>query len=61
MKQLEDSQLETFDTEYVNNKRWAIVKEKIDKDFPDGNFTFLDIGGGNGKFADRLLKAYPST
>ncbi|BDA70166.1 hypothetical protein CAL7716_043320 [Calothrix sp. PCC 7716] len=61
MKQLEYSQLETFDTEYVNNNRWEIVKEKIDNDFPDGNFTFLDIGGGNGKFADRLLMAYPQS
>jgi Methyltransferase domain len=59
MKQLEDSQLETFDTEYVNDKRWTIVKEQIDQDFPDGDFTFLDVGGGNGLFADRLLTNYP--
>jgi len=59
MKQLEDSQLETFDTEYVNEQRWKIVKEQINKDFPEGDFSFLDIGGGNGLFADKLLANYP--
>jgi hypothetical protein len=39
MKQLEDSQLEAFDTEYVNDKLWQIVKEKIDQDFPEGNLS----------------------
>lgn len=61
MKQLEDSQLETFDTEYVNDKRWQIIKEQIDRDFPKGDFTFLDVGGGNGLFADRLLSNYPKS
>lgn len=61
MKQLEDSQLETFDTEYVNDQRWEIIKEQIDKDFPNGDFSFLDVGGGNGVFADRLLEYYPKS
>ncbi|NJO57968.1 MAG: class I SAM-dependent methyltransferase [Richelia sp. RM2_1_2] len=61
MKQLEDSQLETFDTEYVNDKRWQIIKEQIERDFPEGDFTFLDVGGGNGLFADRLLSNYPKS
>jgi hypothetical protein len=59
MKKLEDSQLETFDAEYISDNCWEIVKEQIEKDFPDDDFTFLDIGGGNGKFADRLLANYP--
>jgi O-methyltransferase domain len=61
MKQLEDSQLETFDTEYVNEQRWKIIKAQIDKDFPSGDFNFLDVGGGNGVFADRLLEYYPNS
>lgn len=61
MKQLEDSQLKTFDTEYVDEKRWKIIKAQIDKDFPDGDFSFLDVGGGNGVFADRLLEYYPKS
>jgi SAM-dependent methyltransferase len=60
MKQLEDSQLISFDKEFVNDRRWDMVREQIDKDLPDGDFRFLDIGGGNGRFADRLLAAYPN-
>jgi Methyltransferase domain len=61
MKQLEDSQLETFDLEHVNDRLWEIIKEQIDKDFPNGDFNFLDVGGGNGVFADRLLDYYPNS
>jgi hypothetical protein len=60
LKQLDDSQLETFDTEYINEARWDIVSRQIERSFPDGNFTFIDVGGGNGQFADRLLAAYPN-
>lgn len=59
MKKLDDSQVESFDTEYVEEGRWDTVKAHIDQDFPDGDFSFLDVGGGNGKFADRLLAQYP--
>jgi len=59
LKKLDDVQVEAFDTEYVNGSRWEVVKSRIDRDFPDGEFSFLDIGGGNGKFADRLLEQYP--
>jgi Methyltransferase domain len=61
MKQLDDSQLETFDTEYVNDRLWKSITEKIDRDFPDGDFSFLDVGGGNGVFTDRLLGYYPNS
>ncbi len=59
MKQLSDDQLATFDTEYVTEPLWDILSRHIDKAHPDGRFNFLDIGGGNGVFADRLLDAYP--
>ena len=60
MKQLSDEQLATFDTEYVTDALWEILARHIDQTHPDGRFTFLDIGGGNGVFADRLLAAYPA-
>jgi hypothetical protein len=60
MRTLDDTQLETFDTEYVNEARWQIITACIDRDFPQGDFRFIDIGGGNGKFTDRLLAAYPN-
>jgi trans-aconitate methyltransferase len=61
MKKLDDSQLEVFDTEYVNEERWHIVTNCINRDFPSGNFKFIDVGGGNGNFTDRLLEAYPGS
>jgi SAM-dependent methyltransferase len=60
MRKLDDSQVEAFDTEYVEGRRWGTVKRLIDNDFPDGTFRFLDIGGGNGRFVDRLLEHYPN-
>jgi SAM-dependent methyltransferase len=60
LRKLEDSQAATFDTDYVDEARWGSVKAGIDRDFPTGDFTFLDVGGGNGRFADRLLEEYPN-
>lgn len=60
MKKLDDSQVEAFDTDYVSHARWETIKARIDRDFPNDDFRFLDLGGGNGMFADRLLEAYPN-
>jgi SAM-dependent methyltransferase len=59
--QLNDDQLEIFDQEYVHDGLWKPIKACIDRDFPDGRFRFLDVGGGNGVFADRILAAYPES
>ncbi|MGA1875208.1 MAG: class I SAM-dependent methyltransferase [bacterium] len=59
IKKLTAKQTATFDAEYVNATRWRIVRDFIDHDFPKGNFCFLDIGGGNGIFTDRVLREYP--
>ena len=61
IKQLSEDQLETFNTEYVNGKFWDAVVELIDKHFTAGKFTFMDIGGGNGVFTDRILNRYPQS
>ncbi|PYS77951.1 MAG: methyltransferase [Acidobacteria bacterium] len=61
MKKLDDSQVVAFDTEYVDDTRWLTVRMGIDRDFPVGEFTFLDVGGGNGRFADRVLAEYPGS
>lgn len=60
-KKLADSQVEDFDTEYVNGEIWESLKKKIDKQFGSNPFRFLDIGGGNGLFADRMLEAFPNS
>lgn len=59
MRKLSDEQVEAFDRDYVDTRRLARVAAKIDSDFPDGSFTLLDVGGGNGRFADQLLALYP--
>ncbi len=59
MRTLDDSQLEQFDDEYVSDDVWQEIEPAIAASFPDGRFTFIDIGGGNGRFADRMLAAFP--
>lgn len=59
--QLANDQLASFDQEYTTNERWERVKLCIDHDFNDGNFSFVDVGGGNGLFADRVLANYPQS
>lgn len=59
VKKLDDTQVEAFDTDYVEGNRWSVLKAQIDRDFPDGDWTFLDVGGGAGKMADLLLATYP--
>jgi SAM-dependent methyltransferase len=58
-KKLDDQQLEAFDTEYVTPELWEIVSRQIDATWPSGKFRFIDLGGGNGKFADALIARYP--
>jgi 16S rRNA G1207 methylase RsmC len=31
------------------------------RDFPDGHFNFIDIGGGDGLFADKVLARFPNS
>lgn len=59
MKKLSDEQVEAFDREYVDEDRFRRICQTIDRDFPDGRFSFLDVGGGNGHFCDQLLERYP--
>ncbi|MBK6849840.1 MAG: methyltransferase domain-containing protein [Proteobacteria bacterium] len=58
-KKLDEAQLATFDQDYMDAETWGYVRVNVDRDFPAGEFRFLDVGGGNGKFADRLLAQYP--
>ena len=56
---LNDEQLAHFDIEHVNRRYWTKCRECIEWDFPDGEFSILDVGGGNGRFVDRVLMTYP--
>jgi ubiquinone/menaquinone biosynthesis C-methylase UbiE len=61
IRQLDDQAIQQFDQEYVDDFRWQIIQSLIDKTFTKQNFSFLDIGGGNGRFTDRILQAYPQS
>ncbi len=59
LKQLEPDQLEYFNNENVIGRQWDVLFGLIESRFPGKTFTFLDIGGGNGLFTDRILDRYP--
>ena len=59
MRTLDDTQVAAFNREYVRRWNWDLLRQRIDKDFPGGRFSFLDLGGGSGLLADRLLDTYP--
>ena len=59
IKRLSDSQLAHFDTEYVTPALWRMLTKHIDAAYPRGDFCFLDVGGGTGRFTDRILANYP--
>lgn len=61
IRKLSDVQVEAFDMEYVEGNRWLVIRDLIGRDFPDGQFTLLDVGGGNGLFADRVLAEFPNS
>lgn len=61
MKKLSDYQVEDFDTEYVKPEMWESFKKKISLKFGSKPFQFLDIGGGNGLFADKILETFPGS
>jgi len=60
IKRLSSTQIRAFDREHVSSRRWETVKKCIDDDFADREFSFLDLGGGNGLYADKILHSYPN-
>ena len=61
VKQLEDAQLTAFDTEYVTEQLWHVFEARVNASYPSGEFAFIDMGGGTGRFADRVLDAFPKS
>jgi SAM-dependent methyltransferase len=61
VRKLADTQVQTFaDNDYVTPELFEGICAAIAGDFPDGRFAFLDVGGGRGFFADRLLQRFPN-
>jgi ubiquinone/menaquinone biosynthesis C-methylase UbiE len=57
---LEKSQVESFDVEYVTEEMWSALQKILNDriSVTGSDFSFLDIGGGNGKFTDRVLSNF---
>lgn len=61
VRKLADTQLQTFaDNDYVTPELFNGMCSAIVADFPEERFSFLDVGGGRGFFADRLLERFPN-
>ncbi len=58
VRKLSDSQLQTFDHDYVPPELADGISHAIYAQFPDSRFRFLDVGGGRGFFADEILKRF---
>jgi ubiquinone/menaquinone biosynthesis C-methylase UbiE len=59
LRSLSETQVATFDHDYVTDESFNVIAAAIDNDFRDGEFTFLDVGAGKGLFTDRVLDRYP--
>lgn len=59
VKLLDESQTQSFDTEYVNEDLFTVVTRAIQNNFsPNDTIKFMDVGGGNGLYGDRVLSNY---
>jgi hypothetical protein len=59
IKKLDNQQVLNFDTDYIQHDDWSKLCEYLLILFPEGDFRFLDVGGGNGVFCDKVLNAFP--
>ena len=59
LNKLSQEQVGAYDQEFVDEQGMQAIYAAIEADFPDGRFSFIDVGGGNGVFADRILDRYP--
>ncbi|HET6674486.1 MAG TPA: class I SAM-dependent methyltransferase [Nitrospiraceae bacterium] len=55
---LSEHQVEAFDADLMNPQAWATLTDHLARGF-NGEFRFLDLGAGNGAFADGILMRFP--
>ena len=60
LRTLSDFQAATFDHDYVTDAGFRHIAEQIRSSF-SGEFSFLDVGGGKGFFADHILSEFPQS
>ncbi len=56
---LSDLQLAAFDHDCITDSAFENTASCLRSTFPNGKFFFLDVGGGRGFFADRVLTEFP--
>lgn len=59
LRTLNEEQLDTLDADFLTEEMWRRTIEWIAARFPEGRFSFLDVGGGAGRFCDALLERFP--
>ena len=55
---LSAEQTETFNVEYVNDDLWVHMEPALAR-YLSKPSNFLDVGGGNGMYVDRITEAFP--
>ncbi|HAS63083.1 MAG TPA: methyltransferase [Vibrio sp.] len=59
VKLLSTAQTQAFDTEYVDDAMFDFVVEALDKyQVSQAPFKLMDVGGGNGKYVDKVLHRF---
>ncbi|WP_295895593.1 trans-aconitate 2-methyltransferase [uncultured Vibrio sp.] len=62
VRQLQPEQTTSFDTEYIDKDMFNILTKQLDMLYPTNRpFHLLDVGGGNGLYADKILSRYPDS
>ncbi|NTS76410.1 class I SAM-dependent methyltransferase [Catenovulum sp. SM1970] len=59
LKLLDSEQIQAFDVEYIDENFFKVVKATFNQIHHGLPFELLDIGGGNGIYADKVLANYP--
>ena len=62
VRKLHSEQTTSFDTEYIDQRMFEILIKQLDMLYPTRQpFHLLDIGGGNGVYADKVLSHYTNS
>lgn len=59
IKQLSDASLEDFHGDLVSDFILERIAQLAQRDFGSREFSILDVGGGTGYFADKMLERFP--
>ncbi len=61
VRQLDAQQTTSFDTECIDKGMFEVLTKQLNMLYPTQQpFHLLDVGGGNGMYADKILNHYPN-